>query len=194
MVKLLELERNSMGKVSPIKFVYNKENYDKPLPIKINDYDIRYGKDHWATYNVTAWDGDKLVMVLAMNPIAFYSIKGYAIDSANVEPDYQGKGLGYQLYKKLVTELDLVLISKDSHSVGARKTWVKLSQDPNLSIYGFNLVKSYIFKVKPNKDKTELTGKLEDLYDKDGTGVIMVRKNSYNDKRLTNMLKVRPLG
>ena len=26
------------------------------------------------------------------------------------------------------------------------------------------------------------------------TGVIMVRKNSYNDKRLTNMLKVRPLG
>ena len=164
------------------------------MPFKLAGYEVRYGKDKWAEYNVTVWDGDKVVLVLAMQPITFYSIKGYAIDSILTEPEYQGKGLGYQLYKTLVTTMDLVLVSNESHSVGAMKLWVKLSQDPALTVYGFNLIKAKVFKVKPNKDKTELTNKLEDLYDRSGTGVIVVRKNSFNDKRLTNMLKAEHLG
>lgn len=194
MVKIAELERNKIGKKEYNPFKYDKANYAKVMPFKLAGYEVRYGKDKWAEYNVTVWDGDKVVLVLAMQPITFYSIKGYAIDSILTEPEYQGKGLGYQLYKTLVTTMDLVLVSNESHSVGAMKLWVKLSQDPALTVYGFNLIKAKVFKVKPNKDKTELTNKLEDLYDRSGTGVIVVRKNSFNDKRLTNMLKAEHLG
>lgn len=194
MVKIAELERNKIGKKEYNPFKYDKANYAKVMPFKLAGYEVRYGKDKWAEYNVTVWDGDKVVLVLAMEPITFYSIKGYAIDSILTEPEYQGKGLGYQLYKTLVTTMDLVLVSNESHSVGAMKLWVKLSQDPALTVYGFNLIKSKVFKVKPNKDNTELTNKLEDLYDRSGTGVIVVRKNSFNDKRLTNMLKAEHLG
>jgi hypothetical protein len=42
--------------------------------------------------------------------------------------------LGLELYKNLITKQDWVLGGYD-HSVGAKKLWVKLSEDPEIQVY-----------------------------------------------------------
>jgi hypothetical protein len=189
MVKIAELERNEIGKIGVYRFSHNKADFTKKLPIKFYDYEVLYGKDKWSSYVITVWDGDIEVISLALEQLSFYSIRGFDIESITVAPAYQGKALGYQLYKKLVTDMDLALFSYGSHSVGARKLWVKLSKDPEVSVFGFDIVDKKVFKVSSNRENTELTSKFVNLYGKSGAGVILVRKSSMNDKRLTNMSK-----
>jgi hypothetical protein len=61
--------------------------------------------------------------------------KGYRVYSSNVDTKHQGQGLMLELYKKIV-ESGIPLISDNSQSPGAIKTWEKLFHTSGIKMVG----------------------------------------------------------
>ena len=189
MVKIAEIERNYIEK-DQLELPRGRGRYKGKLPINVFGYEALYGKGSRGHRAVTLWDGRRCVAELTMEPVTYHGIKAYSVETAMVNPKYQGRGIGAELYKTLVSDMGIVLVSNQSHSPGARKTWLRLSTDPSVNVYGFDLIYNTVFKVGPNRTRTELKGKGQELYDSDGTGVVMVRKGSHEDKIMASLLKL----
>jgi len=189
-MKINELERNTLSKTG-LHLPRKRSQFPKELPFKIEGFELRYIKNNWGETTVSAWDGDTEVMEITLEPIAYQSIRCHSIIKAVVNPQYQGKGLGLSLYKGLIINLDMPIISNDSHSPGARKMWVRLNQDPAVDVYGFDLSSNRVFAVGPDESGTELSASSKDveLYGQPSTGVIATRKNGQADTIMKSLLR-----
>jgi hypothetical protein len=190
-MKINELERNlvtqDQGSSPTIKSGYKYE-----LPIIIGDYDVRYKKARvkgGISIRVSVWNGNKGVAELWLDPFDFRGLRVYQVSWAGLDPKYKGQGIGYQLYKGLISIIGLDIIQTTSHSIGARKTWLRLANDPKIVAYGFDWAKEIVFKVQPNKNKTELKSARGGimLYDNNTTGLVLVKRNSKDDKFLAGL-------
>lgn len=91
-----------------------------------------------------------------------YSLK--KIYQTGVTPEYQGQKIGWALYKGLIVYSGINLIA-DEQSLGARKMWAALSQDPAVSVWALartrslnNPVDIKFYPTEPN-NIPELVGK-----------------------------------
>lgn len=55
-----------------------------------------------------------------------------------VSNKFQGKGLGFSLYKHLILNLGFRLQSDDKQSSGAQKLWLRLAKDPKIQVYAYD--------------------------------------------------------
>jgi len=78
----------------------------------------------------------------------------------------------------------------ESHSAGASKTWARLSQEPKISAYGFDINDQIVFPVKPNASKTELVSAKKGitLYNTYSTALMLCKRGSANDKRMADLM------
>lgn len=174
----------------------SKRGYGKVLPMTVHGYEIRYRKPEYSDYiELGVWDGNKGAATMRISPVMYQGIKAYQVGWVGLNPKYQGQQLGYELYKGLITLMGINLTSTGSHSEGARKLWLRLSQDPKISAYGFDLGRDIVSKVKPDRSGTELrsTKKGVQVYsDDDGpesVGLILVKRGSTDDAKLDSMLR-----
>jgi hypothetical protein len=63
---------------------------------------------------------------------------GWEVNIASVRSTQAGKGYGFAIYKILIRELDYVLVSDTTQSIGGAKIWYKLYQTPGITVYGWD--------------------------------------------------------
>lgn len=168
--------------------IYGSVSNGKQLSGKIAGYIVKYVTDRYGI-KVRLFDGHKPILNLTLEPRKFMNINVYAVSSMYVHPEYQGNGIGLALYKNLILKRKLTIISTGSHSIGARKTWLRASQDMNINAYGFN--SSSAWKAGPNKKKTELTGlNGMQIYGR-SSGLMLTLKGGNTDKIMTKLSRKR---
>jgi len=169
----------------------------KKIPLYIDYYEVykmNISSSWDAEFILKVWDpkNKQVVMELTLMPRRWENINAYAVYSAYVALKYQGQGVGFALYKGLIELYDLSLLSVGEHSIGARKLWMYLGQDPKIRAYGFHPEKQKAWKVAPDNKKKQLKtiGKNPPVYGNDnGHGIILVKKNGVHDKKLQEFLK-----
>lgn len=190
-MKISEIKRNEIEKdeMRPISRPFDLR---ETLPFTVKGYKVSYRERSGGVRLVGVIDGDKVIAELGLIPISYHGISAYAVELASVAEDYQGRGLGLELYRKLVTDAGMTIASKHSHSQGARKTWARLSAAPGVAVYGFNTASNRVFEVSPSHDGAELAGKgsKDKLYGVSSTGVIMTKVGSQSDGVMQELLKL----
>ncbi len=92
---------------------------------------------------------------------------GYSIDST-LATEYQGQGLGYQVYKFIIKNLGYILIGGTTQSLGASYIWTQLWKTPGIHVYG--AIKNpegpnKYFEVEPDEINSRLLSGNYDIYD-----------------------------
>ena len=124
---------------------------------------------------------------MTLQPVDFKDQEVYQVSWVSVDEDYAGQGVGYELYRGLITLMNISLIQTTSHSTGARKLCARLSQDPKIRAWGFDCDDHLVFDVKPNASGKELTSCRRGIkiYKDDFIGLALVRRKSRIDKFFT---------
>ncbi len=155
------------------------------LPFTIDNFKV-FAINYYGEINVSAYDGSKKIAKLILDAYRFKdfsAINTYSIQGAGVLPAYQGRGIGQALYEGLVKLCNINLCSFDSHSAGARKLWMRSSQDPKIMVWAVD-INDQLRGTKPSLKKQEL------IYDNDkplyghSHGLIMTKRNGRDDKYL----------
>jgi len=190
-----EIERNTLKK-KDVVLIKDTKPKDR-LPFKINGYDVCFKQSIYNTL-VTVWNDNEIIAKISMKktPYGFYKVF-----SAGVKPFYQGNRIGENLYRNLITKADISLISSDSHSPGARKLWLRLARDPEISAWGFDKTQHYegrsgfieIFPVTKSKESEELTGVDREVYTSEPDveerfpSIVLTKRNGPVDRKLTEL-------
>lgn len=82
---------------------------------------------------ITIWDKSSQIATL----LSDIDGQDILISSFYLHKNYQGKNIGFELYKKLI-EKGFDIINFDSQSLGAEKLWAKLTSTSNIKIYAVN--------------------------------------------------------
>ena len=94
----------------------------------------------------------------------------HSVEEVKVRKNYQGRGLGIKLYRYLIKQQGITLISGKQQSPGAARLWSELYRTPGISVYGYNPgardKKDRYFHVEPDE-----VGNIESLAGKDVYGV-----------------------
>jgi hypothetical protein len=190
-MEINELEYNAV-ELKHAEGPTGKGTYKNILPITLSDYDVRFQRKRDGDINVTVWDGRKGVADMWLEPRKFAGLQVYQVKWVGNDVKYKGQGVGYQLYIGLISILGLNIVQTTSHSVGARRMWLKLAQEPKIQAYGFDAPNGVVFHVTSNKTQTELqsTKRGIKLYNNDNTGMILVKTNSKADKLFTALQHV----
>lgn len=190
--ELDELKRNPIGKTGLEPEYMDSRRGFRDSGIVIDNLHVLYKKVRWGDKLIVGvWDKTTPVAEVVLNPVSWQNIRAYSVNRAVVVPRYQGQGIGEALYHGLITLLDINLLSNGSHSPGARKLWLKLAKDPSIKAYGFDTRTNQLFNVKPNKQKSELVSAKRGtlLYDNYASGLILVKRNGSDDRKLDTLLK-----
>lgn len=191
-MKINELYRNVIKKHEAKLWGYKKSDYTKELPISIGGFDV-LSKSHSQQdihgIMIGVFDGDTGVANMFLSPSDYQGIKCYHVEYTYLNPQYQGQAIGYELYRGVIVLMGIPLITVGSQSPGARKTWLRLAQDPQISAYGLDIDRDIIFNLQANKSQTELKslGKRIQVYDNDSIGIILVIKNGPYARKLDRL-------
>ncbi len=153
-------EVKEVGKLNNNIIVFSSDpvidfNNDKAIHINLYDQknDIVFGE---------------LVLIL----MGFFKYKSYKVAEINLAPQYQGKGLGFKLYKFLIQKLNYTMVSDSTQSSGGESIWLKLWKTPGIHVYGMyqgqhsflrGHPKTEFFQVEPDEDGI-LTGDKYGVY------------------------------
>lgn len=189
------MEKNSFGKKSLEDQLgrMHKTAFRKILPFTVGDYSVRCKIDK-DRVDVAVWDSAIPVAKLTLSGSTWMGMKFHKVESATVKYEYQGKGIGKELYLGLICFSDITLVSSGSHSKGARKLWLRLAEDPKIVAYGIDLENYVTFGVKGNARGTELHSVYKKkLYSNHDTAIVITKaKSEYNDL-LTSLLSFKTL-
>jgi len=94
----------------------------------------------------------------------------YSVEEVKVRKNYQGRGLGIKLYKYMIKQQGITLISGKQQSPGGARLWSELYRTSGINVYGYNPgardKKDRYFHVEPDE-----VGNIESLAGKDVYGV-----------------------
>lgn len=80
----------------------------------------------------------------------FATYDNIRISNVFLEPKYRGQNLAALTYKYLMNKYELPLRSDDRQTGEGQKLWVKLSQDPEISIYGIFTISNNLLNKFPD--------------------------------------------
>jgi predicted GNAT family acetyltransferase len=108
-----------------------------------------------------------------------FGTHGFTVEEVKVRSSHQGQGLGLKLYKYLIKEVGITLISGHVQSPGAAKLWTALYKSPGINVYGYDPQSkdSKFFHVEPDASGMLDTLAGTDLY-KPGRARMWSRKVS----------------
>jgi hypothetical protein len=66
--------------------------------------------------------------------------RSFETNSLQILESYRGQNLSYFLYKKLIIEADLILVSGKMQSPGGESVWKKISRDKNITVERIDLL------------------------------------------------------
>ena len=162
-----------------------------------------YKEPKGPTISLYVHNGADLVAVLNLDPknpkIASSPFEIMIVEYMVVGTRYQGKNIGFTLYKDIITKANYNLGAYLSQSDGARILWKKLFNDPEISMYASNdfsnkrgNVKVYPVVIGPNGNlAAKVKGKVVSLYGWGNTmGIIATAKGGALDQKILSR-KVR---
>ncbi len=81
-----------------------------------------------------------------------FGTHGYTVEEVKVRSSHQGQSLGLKLYKYLIKEVGITLISGHVQSPGGAKLWTALYKSPGINVYGYDprSKDSKFFHVEPD--------------------------------------------
>lgn len=86
-------------------------------------------------------DGVRQVGYLALRSARWFPIKNsYQVANVAIDDEYRGQGLGQNLYGIAMKLLGMTIVADDSQTPQARRSWLRLSQIPGVSINGYTSV------------------------------------------------------
>ena len=188
-MRLKELHRTRLGRrgltiparVPPADI--QKENW------QVNGYDV-YIRRHSTVYFVDVYNKSSIIAKMNMYATTktlddFFPVTGIVVMQSVVDTEYQGKGIGIKLYQQLILKNHWNIYSDVSHSIGARKLWVKLNADPNISVFAINQTSHKVAIVTPRAK--ELSVKDWNIYNDDSIILLAVATNSSSDTILKKL-------
>lgn len=114
--------------------------------------------------------GEKFDKIVGEIELVKYRNPNYwQADYTTIDPSLRGRNMALKLYTFLMKEMNFVIVSGESHSVGAEKLWKRIVQNPKI----------YSWIEKPNGEKQEL------FYDEEQNelnAVIDPYTSEYNEK------------
>ena len=133
-----------VGKIDGFEVWLLQQGYDRVVYLihrspKSQNYDKIVGEFELGKWGKNRWE-------------TFYS---------KLDRKVQGKGLGYKVYMFLMKELGYTLVTGESHSVGAEKTWQKLVKNPRVLAWVQAPGKRKKHSVQFDKETDELEGYVE---------------------------------
>lgn len=94
----------------------------------------------------------------------------YSVSRIKARRTYQGRGLGIKLYKFIIKNLGITLISDKIQSLGGARMWSELYKTPGITVYGYNPgarnKEDKFFHVEPDE-----VGNIESLVGKNVYGI-----------------------
>ena len=159
-----------------------------------------YKEPKGPTISLYVHNGADLVAVLNLDPknpkIASSPFEIMIVEYMVVGTRYQGKNIGFTLYKDIITKANYNLGAYLSQSDGARILWKKLFNDPEISMYASNdfsnkrgNVKVYPVVIGPNGNlAAKVKGKVVSLYGWGNTmGIIATAKGGALDQKILSI-------
>jgi len=135
-------DNRSVYPISSMKYNYkydnktsrNIERYDIP---ELPDHTIEiFNKGNTSHVYLINDDTEEIVAIVDINK----SIPNFfRIESTKVVPAYQGKRIGPTIYKFIIVDLGVNLISDDAQSPGGAKLWANLAKDPEIKVVAYDL-------------------------------------------------------
>lgn len=194
-MKVSELRRNPIRPDDATKYMYgySKSKFTAELPIVIGDLEVWYKILPNKHILIGVFDKNKKVANLVIEPSTWKGLKLYHVGTVALHPNYQGQNIGYELYRGLIALLNINLTTVGSHSPGAQKLWMRLSQDNKISAWGIDIEDQSVFKVKPHPQKPELTSARtgKHVYDYGDTGLILTKRGGKIDQELESRSRKR---
>jgi len=174
---------------------FNK-NWNK-LPFRVSNYPVYVDSKNKKYRIVYIYDhaNRKQVCKLTLHPVTFNGILSYSVDSAYVDPDYQGKKIAFNLYKNLLIKYNINLLTVGSHSPGAKKLWNDLANDKLISAYGIKADGTKVWRCKSDNSKKRIRsiGKNPNVYTGcEGVGIFLTKTNSISESCLETLIRHKP--
>jgi len=202
-----EIEPNDIDKADAraVSGPINKKILDVLEPIPSVPYVTKYPAGLYKepkgpTISLYVHNGADLVAVLNLDPknpkIANSPFEIMIVEYMVVGTRYQGKNIGFTLYKDIITKANYNLGAYLSQSDGARILWKKLFDDPEISMYASNdfsnkrgNVEVYPVVIGPNGDlAAKVNGKVVSLYGWGNTmGIIATAKGGALDQKILSI-------
>jgi hypothetical protein len=189
-VRISELKRNRYGH-GGIDIPTRKPPDDVTKePWQVQGFDV-YIRPSGNYKFVDLYDGEEIIAKINLwqepDPELYQPVPGLEVLQSEVKRWYQGRGLGIEIYKSLILNNHVNLYSAGSHSVGARKLWVKLSNDSNLMVYATRKKLQQV--ALPQQVGDELAVKGWRLYGSEGTALVAVAAGSSAHHMLSKLVR-----
>jgi hypothetical protein len=159
-------------------------------PWQVQGYDvyIRLNQGYWY---VDLCDGEeiisKIILWHGIDPKLYQPVPGIEVMSSTVKRGYQGRGIGIDAYKSLVLKKHITLYSAGSHSLGARKLWVRLSQDRDIMVYATRKRGRQVALPIANGNELAVPGWR--LYGSEGTALMAVAAGSPVHHQISQLVR-----
>jgi hypothetical protein len=106
---------------------------------------------------------------------------------SNVKKAAQGSGIGFRVYELLIKKGNMMLMSDDQQSVGARMLWKRLFKTPGITVFGYDPRekdpdKQY-FQVHDLDNTTDLEGATRAMYTSFSDEYALRKERSPNTKK-----------
>ena len=189
-MRISELERNGIKKDDAI--VVGAKPKTQPEPWKVQGFDV-YISQRGSNIDIGVFDGNKKIMRAQMIKTHgnveydWTPLQGCSMSYIRVAPDYQGRQLGLELYVTLILKLHWPIYSVESQSPGARKTWIKMFQNPKISVYVLN-AEDHSCEI-PVVSGQELNLPSVDIYNHGHYSLIAVSSGTPDDNTLKMLIK-----
>lgn len=182
---------------SDAKLNYKFSKKWNKLPFSIGDYPVYVDSRHSRVRFIYIYDpvAKKIVCELDLHPVLFDGIASYSVDSAYVDPEYQGNKIAFNLYRNLITKYKINLLTVGYHSPGAKKLWNDLAGDKAVSAYGIKADGTKVWHCRPDYKKRRLKslGKNPNVYNgREGIGIFLTKSNSQSSRHMEKLIRRKP--
>lgn len=171
--------------------------------LEIDDLDFMWEHSEPTEHKIRGleiWEGDPseiqedgVLMLLIKDPRRDGFVGGLEINRAPEEhhfaqvfmvPELQGKNIAVELYKLAILEYGQILTTDETQTMGAESVWRKLSRDPEVDVYLWNMSKDKLTSWDPDEDDTTNA-----YYDEDEIEELRQEKKEFRGELMTQLMK-----
>lgn len=114
----------------------NVKRYDIPeLPGHTIEY---FPGNYYQSFYLVDDDTEEVVATISIDNYGRIKNKmAYYVDGVKLVPELQGRRIGPTLYKFMIVDMGITLVSGETQSPGSAKLWARLAEDPEIKVVAY---------------------------------------------------------